>query len=104
VISINEFKTLAIAFPGVTEQPHFDKTSFRTKKKIFATISADNHLACVKLSLIDQSVFCAFDRSIIYPVYNKWGKQGWTIIEIKKIKKNMLKNLLKAAYNEAIKT
>jgi hypothetical protein len=41
----------------------------------------------VKLSVIDQSVFCAFDKTIIYPVNNKWGKQGWTLVELKKIKK-----------------
>ena len=100
MISIPEFKTLALSFPGVAEQPHFEKTSFRTRKKIFATLSASNHLACVKLSPTDQSVFCAFDKTIIYPVNNKWGKQGWTFVELKKIKKNMLKDLLKTAYTE----
>lgn len=100
MISIHEFKTLALSLPGVLEQPHFEKTSFRTRKKIFATVSESNHLACVKLSPIDQSVFCAFDKTIIYPVNNKWGKQGWTFVELKKIKKNMLKDLLKTAYTE----
>jgi len=100
MISINEFKTLALSFPEVTEQPHFEKTSFRIRKKIFATISEETNLACIKLSPIDQSVFCAFDKTIIYPVNNKWGKQGWTWVELKKIKKNMLKDILKTAYSE----
>ena len=93
MINISEFKTLALSFPEVTEQPHFEKISFRTRKKIFATVSEGNSLACVKLSPIDQSVFCAFDKTIIYPVNNKWGKQGWTRVELKKIRKNMLKDI-----------
>jgi hypothetical protein len=61
----------------------------------------EHQRASVKLSEKDQSVFCAFDKTIIYPVDNKWGKQGWTHVELKKIKKNMLKDLLSCAYNEA---
>ena len=67
---------------------HFEKISFRVKKKIFATLSAQLSIACVKLSLVDQSVFCSIDQSIIYPVPNKWGLQGWTNINLAKIKKN----------------
>jgi hypothetical protein len=38
--SLLEFKALAISFPEVSvEAPHFDKTSFRVKKKIFATLN-----------------------------------------------------------------
>lgn len=99
MISIKAFKIIALSFPDVIEQPHFEKSSFRVKKKIFATLSTEHHRACVKLSEIDQSVYCAFDKNIIYPVDNKWGKQGWTLIELKKIRKNMLKDLLKSSYN-----
>lgn len=98
MISIATFKTIVLSFPGVTEQLHFEKTSFRVKKKIFATLSTDHHLASVKLSEIDQSVFCAFDKAIIYPVPNKWGEQGWTFVALKKIRKNMLRDLLQTAY------
>ncbi len=100
MVAIAGFKKIALSFPGVVEQPHFEKTSFRTKKKIFATLSSENQRACVKLSEIDQSVFCAFDKTIIYPVDNKWGKQGWTNIELQKIEKNMLQDILNCAYKE----
>lgn len=94
------FKQLALSFPGVEEQPHFEKTSFRVKKKIFATHATDSHIICVKLTEIDQSVFCAFDKTIIYPVNNKWGKQGWTLVELKKVRKDMLVDILTTAYKE----
>lgn len=53
------FRAMALTFPEVTEQKHFDKTSFRVAKKIFATLDILNKQACVKFSGIDQDVFCA---------------------------------------------
>lgn len=99
MVDNKSFKLLALSFPGVEELPHFEKTSFRVKKKIFATHATDSHIICVKLTVIDQSVFCAFDKTIIYPVDNKWGKQGWTLVDLKKVRKDMLKDLLTTAYN-----
>ena len=98
MIPFDDFKKLALSFPGVAELPHFDNTSFRINKKIFATLNEKENRACIKLTPIDQSVFCAFDSSIIYPVPNKWGKQGWTLINLSKIKKSMLKDALTQAF------
>ena len=92
------FRKLALSFPEAVEAPHFEKASFRVAKRIFATLSATDHQACVKLSEIDQSVFCAFDKAVIFPVPNKWGKQGWTLINLKSVKKAMLLDALAAAY------
>jgi predicted DNA-binding protein (MmcQ/YjbR family) len=100
MVDIKTFKQLALSFSGVEEQPHFDKTSFRVKKKIFATQAPDSHIICVKLAEVDQSVFCTFDKTIIYPVNNKWGKQGWTFVDLKKVRKDMLVDILTTAYNE----
>ncbi|MGZ5133829.1 MAG: MmcQ/YjbR family DNA-binding protein [Flavitalea sp.] len=103
MVTIQTFKKLALSFPDVVEQPHFDKDSFRVNKKIFATLSVESNLACIKLSLIDQSVFCAYDTNIIYPVNNKWGKQGATMIDLRKIRKSMLNDALTTAYQEVLK-
>jgi len=89
-----------MSFPGVVEQPHFEKTSFRVNKKIFATLAEQQQTAVIKLSAKEQSVFCAFDPSVIYPVPNKWGKQGWTIINLRAIKPAMLKDAITLSYNE----
>jgi hypothetical protein len=103
MVDINYFRQLALSFPDTVEMPHFEKTSFRVKKKIFVTLSPEKDIACLKLSPIDQSVFCVFDKTVIYPVPNKWGKQGWTFINLKKVKKSMLKDALTTAYHETIK-
>ncbi len=98
MISLKTFRELALSFAEVTEQPHFEKASFRVKNKIFVTLDEAKHIACVKFSEADQSVYCLIDETIIWPVQNKWGKQGWTLINLKKIKKELLKDALTAAY------
>ena len=63
MITVDTLRKLALSFPEVIEAPHFEKTSFRVNKKIFATYDNTNHQACIKLSEIDQDVFSSFDKS-----------------------------------------
>lgn len=98
MVAIETLRKLALSFPETVELPHFDLTSFRVKKKIFATFSPEKQRAMLKLSQVDQSVFCSFDNNIIYPVPGGWGKKGCTYFELKKIKKAMLEDALIQAY------
>jgi predicted DNA-binding protein (MmcQ/YjbR family) len=100
MVSIDTFRKLALLFPNVTEEPHFEKTSFKVKNKIFATYDEIKKTACIKLSEIDQNVFSTVGKTIIFPVDNKWGKQGWTIIEMKKVNKDLFVDALTTAYCE----
>ncbi len=94
------FRKTALSFPEATEHPHFEKTSFRIKKKIFATYNAKENRACVKLSVIDQDVFSNINKHIIFPVNNNWGKQGWTLILMKVVKEEVFIDALTTAYCE----
>ena len=96
------FRQMALSFKDTVELPHFERTSFRVNKKIFATLTEKENLDMVKLSLIDQSVFCAFDKTVIYPVPGGWGKTGATYIDLDKIKKTMLQDALTCAYQNII--
>jgi predicted DNA-binding protein (MmcQ/YjbR family) len=100
MVSLEQLREIALSFPQTTEEPHFDKTSFRVKKKIFATFDAKNNCSCLKLSEIDQDVFSSFDKSVIYPVANKWGKQGWTFIEMQHVDPDLFLDALTCAYHE----
>jgi predicted DNA-binding protein (MmcQ/YjbR family) len=98
MVSINLYRKIALSFPEAAEEPHFEKTSFRIKKKIFATYNAKENRACIKLSAIDQNVFSTTNKSIIYPVDNKWGKQGWTLIDLKNVHESVFIDALTTAY------
>lgn len=99
-IKISTARDFALSFDGVEEMPHFEKTSFRVNKKIFFTIDEKNNRGSLKLSEIDQDIFFKIDPQTIYAVPNKWGKQGWTFVELKKVKKEMFADALTAAYCE----
>lgn len=103
MVSNDTFRQIALSFEGSTELPHFEKKSFRVAKKIFATLDERNRMACIKLSAVDQNVFAAFDKTIIYPVPNKWGLQGWTMINLAKIRKAMCADALTQAYGQVSK-
>jgi predicted DNA-binding protein (MmcQ/YjbR family) len=102
MVSIETFRQLAMSFPNATEEPHFEKTSFRVNKKIFATFDEKNNRAVLKLNEIDQSVFCASSEMIFYPIPNKWGKQGWTIVELSKVRPEMFEDALIRSYENVI--
>lgn len=93
-------RKLALSLPETTEAPHFEKTSFRVKKKIFATYDQKENKLCLKFSEIDQNVFSAISNMEIYPVPNKWGKQGWTFIQLDCLSNALLKDALTTAYCE----
>lgn len=98
MVNIEAVRQLALSFPQTDEHPHFHLKAFRVKKKIFATLDEKLARLMVKLTVEDQSVFCVFDRTIIYPVPGGWGKKGATHIELKNVKKLMLKDALTVAY------
>lgn len=99
MVSIDNFRKMILLLDNIEELPHFEKTSFRINKKIVATLDVKAKRVVVKLSEIEQSVFSAYDKTIIYPVNGAWGKQGWTIIELDKVKKEVLKDALQTSYN-----
>ncbi len=100
MVTIDTFRQLALSFPAMIEAPHFDKSSFKVAKKIVVTLNVKENRCCRKLSEIDQDLFSTFDRTVIYPVPNKWGKQGWTLVNLHKVEEETLLDALTAAYCE----
>ena len=103
-MTLKQASEFALSLPEVVEQPHFEKTSFRTNKKIFLTLDAAHQRGCVKLSLEDQDVFTTMQKAVVYPVPNTWGKQGWTLVELKDIKMAAFKDIVEVAYQEVRKS
>ena len=98
MITLSETRKLALALPEVEEKSHFEQPDFRVKGKIFAVLHPGKMEVMVKLSVIDQSVFCCIDKAIIYPVPGGWGRRGATLINLKLVKKSILKDALITAW------
>ena len=99
MVDLKTFRAVALSFPETKELPHFHLSSFRYKKKIFATYWQKENRAMLKLSPIEQSVFCSYNKTVFFPVPGKWGKQGATFVELQKAGKSIFKDALKLAYN-----
>jgi len=98
VITLSEARKLALTLPEVEEKSHFNQPDFRVKGKIFAVLHAESNEIMVKLSIIDQSVFCAIDKSVIYPVPGGWGRKGATLINLKKVRRGIFMDALITAW------
>jgi len=100
-----QFRVLALSFPGVIEAPHFDRAAFKiVNKRIFATLHEASKTANIMLSVADQKAFCSFEKKIAYPVPNKWGLGGATTFEIHNAEPEFVQTALEAAYQGVLKT
>jgi len=98
------FRELALSFPGTVENPHFDRAAFKViNKRIFATLHEASGTANIKFSKTDQPVFCSFDSTAVYPVPNKWGLDGWTTFELRKVPHELMLDALNTAYQDVLK-
>lgn len=97
-MDLKEARTIILLFPEVTEEPHFEKISFRVRKKIFATFNESNNELCIKLSTQDQDAFCTIKSSNMSPVENKWGKVGWTILPLNEATRELFIDAVSHAY------
>ncbi|MFZ4545672.1 MAG: MmcQ/YjbR family DNA-binding protein [Saprospiraceae bacterium] len=102
MVDSSTFARIALSLSGAVEEPHFEKRSFRIKKKIFATLHAQKNSAVLKLSLVDQSVFCSMDPKAFCPVQGSWGKQGWTMVDLNLADEGMLTDAIAAAYSTVL--
>jgi hypothetical protein len=98
MITIEAVRKLALSFPETSEQEHFGMPSFRVNKKIFSTIWIKDNRAMVKLTPIDQSVFCDIDPKSFLPVPGGWGAKGATFVELKFVAQEIFRDALTTAY------
>lgn len=95
---IKFLRKTALSFAETSEQPHFDKTSFRVQTKIFVTYNEKEKWATLKFKADEQEMFCKIDNENIFPVPNAWGRLGWTHVRIGKLTDEIVGELVKAAY------
>ncbi len=98
MVTIATARQTALSLPEAEEKSHFGLPDFRVKGKIFASLHIDKQYMMVKLGANDQSVFCSFDKTIIFPVPGGWGRKGATFVNLKKVRKTMLTDALTTAW------
>ena len=66
-------RRLALSMPEVTEEPHFDMTSFRVRGKIFLTAPPGETHLHVFVDPLEVEGYVAPDPAAFEPLH--WGKQ-----------------------------
>jgi len=97
MVDLETFSQLALGYAETYASPHFHKTSFRIRKKIFATLDTQNNKAVLKLSPDEQATLITLGDGVI-PVTGSWGQQGWTEVNLANIDGAVLRFALKTAY------
>ncbi len=92
------FRKMALALPDVTEEPHFEKPSFRRKGKIFATYHRGDNKAMLKLTPVLQAVYAAYGPDVYLPVPGYWGRQGATFVLLALADETVFAEALQAAW------
>lgn len=98
-MTLEALRSLVISFSDVEENLHFERAAFKVRgKRIFTTILEADLTANLKLSEVDQSIFSQINDHI-YPIDNKWGKQGWTTFEFEFLDEALMKDAVRKAYD-----
>ncbi len=98
MVTAEALREIALSFLGAEEGPHFEMASFRVKKKIFVTLNLERQHITLRLSAMDQSMFCEYHPAIVYPVSSAWGKHGWTHVNLELVSEELLKALITLSY------
>jgi hypothetical protein len=96
-----DLRRMALALPGTTEAPHFDRAAFRVDR-IFVTLDAEGRTANVKFTPDEQEFKCQLAPDVFVPINNAWGRQGWTTIHLLAATEEDLQAALQMAHGHAV--
>lgn len=98
MITFVDFRRLALALPGTTEAPHFDRTSFRVGGKIYATAPRGGDDANLMLDVALQAAASNDYPGALAPVPGGWGAKGATTMRFDAIDEAGAADLLDRAW------
>lgn len=93
-------RQIALSLPEAVEQPHFEKTSFRVRGKIFATLTPDGARLWLKLPEEIKAALKASDPGAILPLPGAWDRGGSTLIEVERMDAAKLADLIRLAWRQ----
>src|SRR5262249_25111618 len=78
------FRRIALGLDGAEEREHMGHPDFRVNGRIFATLTEDERKGMVKLTPDQQSAYIKADGTIFEPASGAWGRQGCTMVMLRK--------------------
>ncbi|MCG8414156.1 MAG: MmcQ/YjbR family DNA-binding protein [Pseudomonadales bacterium] len=98
-MKLTQVRKLALALPEVTEEPHFDRTSFRIRGKIIATAIADEPFLNIMASEPVREPALAMYPDALEKLY--WGKKVCGVrVHLENAESEMVAELLEKTWKE----
>jgi len=95
----NDFRRIALSFPGAEEGSHMGQADFRVGGRIFATLASQHQgYGNLKLTLEQQTAFVEELPGIFLPVPGGWGRMGMTHIRLTAATEDVLTGALHTAW------
>src|SRR5580704_5484594 len=79
-MTTDDFRRIALSFPGAEEVNGLGYPNFRAGRKSFATI--EDSMGVIRLTLDQQATFVAAAPEIFAPVSGGWGRSGSTVVRL----------------------
>lgn len=94
------FRKLALALAGAHEEPHFERSSFRVGKKIFATLTADGAEAMVKVQPIDRVEALLAGQPEVFFSFGGWTERHGSVgVRLARVHPELLAELLTLSWS-----
>jgi len=101
VASANDFRRLALAFPGAEERAHMHHPDFRVGGKIFATLGSPNaEFGMVALLPEQQEMAIEAEPVAFKPASGAWGRGGSTLVDLASVSDEWLERALRWAWEK----
>lgn len=98
-MTANDFRKLALSFPGAGESAHMHHPDFRVRGKIFATLGyPDGDWGMVKLPPERQRNFIRSNPDVFRPAKGAWGRRGNTNVYLPTAKIGIVREVLAMAW------
>lgn len=98
MITLNQAGTIIMKLDKVKEGRRKHIRTFRKSGRVFATLNEMENRSCLRLSLVDQDVFCRMLPEHVFRVPNKNGNYGWTLFMISKVPQRLYSDAVQCAY------
>lgn len=90
---------IALALPETTEEPHFQRTSFRVHGKIFATLVPTEHFLNLMVGDSVREPALNMYENCVEPLF--WGKKVWGLkVNLLEATPTIIAELLEKAWGE----
>jgi len=99
-----DFRRIALSFPGAEERAHMGHPDFRVGGRIFASLGApDDSHGMVQLTPEQQELAIAAEPEAFRPASGAWGRNGSTLARLDAISDEWLAHTLEWAWRRRAK-